>query len=401
VYVNAWAAVKSLVARCFDRGIGVLLDLHGVPGGANHETHSGTSSGKAELWGNGFFLDLASRCLFFMLEETTRDPQLAGVIGIQVCNEAIIDPPGMYEWYNDTIQRMSLIDVSMPVYLSDGWDLGRAVRFSRAYNNPSFPPKCPVIVDVHKYWTFDEKDTSRSPYEIIAQVQTELGELDGSLVGNVFHHQAAIGAFVGEYSLALAPQTWNRAPSDQKDELMKQFGQAQSHTWQTKACGSAFWTFKMEWMPGWEWGFKAATDNGQVQCPRIFKLTVREISERLARADAKKFELASSAFAEHTGYWREHEPRGSFEHWRYRDGWELGWNDARDFFAARSLRQIRSPSPDATAAIGGDSIGALDLWILKRMREAGVADSQRTPSGWEFETGFRRAVRDFGSVSDT
>ena len=121
----------------------------------------------------------------------------------------------MYEWYNDVIHRLSAVDASLPIYLSDGWDLGRALRFTRAYNNPS-TFNAPVVVDVHKYWTFDEKDTSRLPYEIIDQAKTELAELDGSLVGNIFHHQAAVAAYVEEYSLALAPQTWSKAPADQK-----------------------------------------------------------------------------------------------------------------------------------------------------------------------------------------
>ncbi|KAJ9608450.1 Glucan 1,3-beta-glucosidase 3 [Cladophialophora chaetospira] len=400
VYINAWQVVKRLVSRCFERGIGILIDLHGVPGGANHETHSGTSGGKAELWGNGFFLDLATRCLLFIADETARDPQLAGVIGIQVCNEAIIDPPGMYEWYNSLVQQISAIDASLPIYISDGWDLGRAVRFTRAYNNPSFPVKCPVFVDTHKYWTFDEMDTSRSPYQIIDQVKTELGELDSSLVGDVFAHQAAVAVYVGEYSLALAPQTWNKAPGDQKDQLMTQFGLAQSQTWQTRACGSAFWTFKMEWMPGWEWGFKAGSDNGQIAPPLIFNLTVQQILEKLTDADARKPSLLDTPLNEHTGYWSATSPGRSFEHWRYADGWNLGWQDARVFFAARLDRLIPSAlRADATSTVGADFIGALDLWALKRMREAGVADSSRCPCGWEFEHGFRRAVRDFGNLT--
>ncbi|EXJ73064.1 uncharacterized protein A1O5_04213 [Cladophialophora psammophila CBS 110553] len=427
VYVNAWPAVKRLVQRCLQYGIGVLIDLHGVPGGANHESHSGTSSGKAELWGNSFNLELATRCLMFVAEETLRDPQLAGVIGIQVCNEAIIDPPGMYEWYNDVIQRIAAVDASLPIYISDGWDLGRAVRFTRAYNNPG-TPRCPVIVDTHKYWAFDAKDTSRSPFEIIEQVKTELHELDSTLVGDVFSHQAAVAVYVGEYSLALAPQTWSRAPSGQKDELMRQFGLAQSQRWQSRASGSAFWTFKMDWMPGWDWGFKASSDNGQVVCPKRFTFTVQEIKVRLAQADERKSQLLHDALNGHIGYWTTTSPGAKFEHWRYGDGWGLGWTDARQFFAARLERQIpsatgsgpnsvfptaisaggtgldgttashESPIMDENLTIGTDMIGALDLWILKRMCQEGVADSQKCPFGWEFEHGFRKAVSDFQGV---
>ncbi|OAP58052.1 hypothetical protein AYL99_07142 [Fonsecaea erecta] len=403
VYINAWSAVKRLVSRCFQHGIGVLIDLHGVPGGANHETHSGTSSGKAELWANPFNLGLATRCLVFIAEEIFRDPQLAGVVGLQVCNEAIIDPPGMYEWYNHVIQQISALDPSLPVYLSDGWDLGRAVRFTRAYNNPG-TQSCPVVVDTHKYWTFDEKDTSRSPYEIIEQVKTELQELDSTLVGDVFSHQAAVAVFVGEYSLALAPQTWSKAPPDQKDELMKQFGHVQSQTWQSRASGSAFWTFKMDWMPGWEWGFKASSDAGQIVPPKEFALTVGEMKHRLAQADEKKNSLCWRATKEHTDYWTANSPREKFEHWLYEEGWKLGWADARHFFAARLEGQIpcagtaasQGPPPlDDSLVIMADKIGALDLWILKRMRQAGVADPKGCPFGWEFEHGFRRGVGDF------
>lgn len=405
VYVNAWTAAKGIVARCFARGIGVLIDLHGVPGGANHETHSGTSSGKAELWGNPFNLELATRCLTFIADETIRDPQLAGVVGIQACNEAIIDPPGMYEWYNDVIQRLSAMDLTLPVYISDGWDLGRALRFTRAYNTVHGAPRSPVVVDCHKYWTFDEKDTSRSPYEIIEQVKHELPELDGSLVGDVFAHQAAVAVYIGEYSMALAPQTWGRAPPEQKDDLMRQFGNAQSHTWQTKAAGSAFWTFKMEWMPGWEWGFKAATDNGQVVPPAPLTLSAKQVRERLDAAEARKDQLLRDAAEAHTQYWDATNPGARYEHWRYAEGFDLGWRDAREFFAARVTAYIPSAlgssapgPPDDNAVVGADTIGALDLWILRRMREAGVADPQMCPCGWEFEHGFRKGVRDFEGV---
>jgi aryl-phospho-beta-D-glucosidase BglC (GH1 family) len=61
VYVNAWAAVERLAARYFAHGIGVLLDMHAAPSGANSETHSGIRSGKAELLRKKFNLDLLVR----------------------------------------------------------------------------------------------------------------------------------------------------------------------------------------------------------------------------------------------------------------------------------------------------------------------------------------------------
>lgn len=425
VYINAWSAVKSLVSRCFAHGIGVLIDLHGVPGGANSETHSGTSSGDAALWHNPFNLELATKCLMFIAEEIIRDPQLAGVVGIQLCNEAIIDPPDMYEWYNHVIQRISALDASLPLYISDGWDLGRAVRFTRAYNTVTNPPHCPVIVDSHKYYVFSEEDTSRAPHEIIAKVKSELHELDSSLVGDVFTHQAAVAVYIGEYSLALAPQTWAKAPAEQKHELMRQFGNEQSKMWQEKGCGSAFWTFKMDWMPGWEWGLKACTDAGQINPPRSLTLTVKQVRQKLSVADELRGGLLRDALGGHANYWNVTSPGGKFEHWRYADGWDLGWRDARDFFAARiggvvpwtvgsgsrnsvniggmdgtSMSHEPTTDIDENAPVGADMIGALDLWVLKRLRSESVADHQHCPFGWEFEHGFRAGVKEFGRVVD-
>src|SRR5256885_10032467 len=47
---------------------GVLLDMHAAPGGANSDSHSGTSSGKAELWVSEFNLNLLTRCLCFVAD---------------------------------------------------------------------------------------------------------------------------------------------------------------------------------------------------------------------------------------------------------------------------------------------------------------------------------------------
>jgi hypothetical protein len=105
--------------------------------------------------------------------------------------------------------------------------------------------------------------------------------------------------------------------------------------------------------------------------------------------------------------------------------WHLGWIDARDFFRARSegilphgydcrheeavtrsqegageskAKQDRVPvstAVDAQCPGGGDKIGALDLWILKRMREEKCADRDICEFGWEWEHGFRKGVQDF------
>ena len=44
------------------------------------------------------------------------------IIGLQLCNEAISNAPGMYSWYDSTITAISNVDQSIPIYISDGWN---------------------------------------------------------------------------------------------------------------------------------------------------------------------------------------------------------------------------------------------------------------------------------------
>jgi len=52
VYGNSWEAVKEVVERAREWGVGVLIGSHAAYSGANCDAHSRTSSGNAELWGN-------------------------------------------------------------------------------------------------------------------------------------------------------------------------------------------------------------------------------------------------------------------------------------------------------------------------------------------------------------
>jgi aryl-phospho-beta-D-glucosidase BglC (GH1 family) len=85
VYKNGWATVKKFIATAHEKGVGVLVDLHALPGGANAAEHSGTNSRAIKFWDDTANLDLAVKCLVFIAKETK---DLPGVIGIQVVNEA-------------------------------------------------------------------------------------------------------------------------------------------------------------------------------------------------------------------------------------------------------------------------------------------------------------------------
>jgi hypothetical protein len=80
-------------------------------------------------------LQLAGRCLEFIAHEVKIG--IPGVLGIQVCNEAIagIDHV-VFAWYNDVLDLSAKIDTALPVHISDTWNLGRVISYSKQRNSP-------------------------------------------------------------------------------------------------------------------------------------------------------------------------------------------------------------------------------------------------------------------------
>jgi hypothetical protein len=374
VYAGAWEGVKDLVRRARSWGVGVLLDFHALPWGANGDAHSGTSSAKAEFWGNRRAMDLATSCILFMAREIRHG--MDGVIGLQLVNEAVWDAKGMYAWYEEVLTQVNIVDASLPIYISDGWDLERALKWvnDRGSGNP-------VVVDTHIYYTFSDADRSQSPPQIISRIPQALRELDGK-EGSVSDRRAA-QVIVGEYSCVLDAKTWAKAQPTERDGYVRQFGESQSRRWQQRAGGSYFWTLKMDWMDGGEWGFVEQTKKGNIAPPPWSLIPKDEVNRRTDDAQAKREQLKEAALRSHVDYWNRTAPGKKFEHERYGQGWDVGFSDAVCFFEMRANGYLGS---EATG--GGDRIGCLDIWVQKRLRESG----QGGEFIWEWEQGFRAGV---------
>jgi len=382
VYLNAWSAVREVVARARSWGIGILLDLHAVPGGANTDEHSGSTSGKAELWGRRKNLDLAKQALVFIAHDVRAG--LDGVVGIQVCNEAVWDAKGMYDWYDNVIDAIGEVDQSIPVYISDGWDLNRALSWCNGRKVFKRGPANPVVVDTHRYFTFDEKDRSQAPQEIISRVPGELGELQEK-EGNVCDRGEA-QVIIGEWSCVMDGRTWGRVRPEEKDNLVREFGQIQGRRWQEKAGGHYFWTYKMEWMDGGEWGFVEQTKKNNISSPDYLKFSFDTVKSRAQASLSRRQELGSNAKGSHQQYWDQTSPGVRFQHELFNGAWEVGFSDAFSFFTLKSENGLGFKCTE-----GADKIGCLEIWVKKRLLESG----QRGEFVWEWEQGFRRGVSDF------
>jgi aryl-phospho-beta-D-glucosidase BglC (GH1 family) len=373
VYIRAWESIRNLINRLRTRGISVLFDLHALPGGANAQEHSGTNSGRADFWSSEENRSKGTQCARFIAQEARSGMEIAG---IQLVNEAEWDSERMYEWYDEAVAAVSAIDPSIPIIISDGWNLGKAIDYSLRKNSVYIDqPTCPVVIDTHYYWAFTDEDKQKSPQEIINEVPsklTQLDEKDGSVID-----RGAVQTIVGEYSCVLTEDSWAKRGDAAKEELTTQFGQMQSRRYQHRAGGSFFWTWKMDWMPGGEWGFQAQTDAGNIVPPKHALLSAQDRPALLERARQEQDRRLQEAMQQHVGYWSGVDPNGTYEHDKYEFGWKVGYQDALAFFEGRGTP--------------GDRIGMLELWVLKRIRESGY----RGGFTWLFEQGVRKGIQDF------
>jgi hypothetical protein len=225
---------------------------------------------------------------------------------------------------------------------------------------------------------FTAEDSRKSPQQITSEVWSKLGELDGK-EGKVLSN-GAVQVIVGEYSCVLADQSWQQSGGIPKAALVQQFGNAQSQRYQQRAGGSYMWTYRMDWMPGGEWGFRQMTEQLAIIPPPAMTLTLEEVQAKVEFAQQQEGGKRGNAFGQHCAYWDGKFP-GQYEHWRYDLGYATGFSDALAFFMMRSQSHLQ----------GADRIGMLELWVLKRIRESG----QVGKFVWEFEQGLRDGVKGF------
>ena len=355
--------------------MGVLLDLHALPGNANTEDHGGVSTHKAELWGNQTNLKLARDCLVFMAKEVA-EAKVKGCVGIQLCNEACWGAQGMYKWYESCIKEIEKVDTSIPLYVSEAWDLKPAMEWS-AKMNQRFGQKCPIGVATSRYYAFTEQDKSQTPQQIIDRANSELD--------CVAEASEAVQVMVTEWSCCMTADSWAKADGLDKDNLLKQFGMAQRDQWRHRAGGAFFWTAKMQWMDGGEWGVFEMVKKGVLSPPRNLTLSFEDVNSITEKATRCRLDRKKVSMDAHIRYWDSAAPGVAFEHWRFGEGWDLGFTDALAFFEMRSRGEVMG------AEKGADMIGCQGFWMMKRLSES----KQTGGLKWEWEHGFRQGLQAF------
>jgi hypothetical protein len=140
-------------------------------------------------------------------------------------------------------------------------------------------------------------------------------------------------------------------------------------------------------LQGDDWGFVAQTKSGAICPPSWLSFSCDEANERAQNADSKWSDLRDAAYKAHVGYWTRTAPNGNFQLELYKQGWQVGWNDARAFLSCQSDGSVR--------IMGASKIGLKDLWVLKRITDFSVSGN----CAWEFEHGMFKGMADFETVA--
>ena len=245
-FITGWATLDWAFRTANEHGIGVLLDLHGVPGSQNGWDHSGRQ-GKL-LWHTSqanidhslrIVGDLAARC-------KGHD----NLIGFELLNEPRWDVPLniIKTFYQDGYHRVRehISKERGAVVIHDAFRPRDWASFMRApdYEN--------VILDTHPYQCFTDDDRKR---DLRSQVQFALVERK-KLLDDL---QRQLPCLVGEWSCALPPESLGGRTGLALELAMRAYGDAQLINFDTTR-GWFFWTYKTE--EGGAWSFRDCVNRG-------------------------------------------------------------------------------------------------------------------------------------------
>jgi len=306
VYQNSWDYVSKLVKRLASRQIDSVIDLHAVPGGANGDEHSGTSSGKAELWEHSRNRAAAIdtyKHVCGLIEK------LPSVVSLQLVNEVPYGESKCPGFFLDAESKIRKENASLPLVISDGWDCGslcdKVKKWDSQVNRNQSGSTAGFIIDTHVYRTFSEEDRSKPASQHINDADHFVGPDDD------------IDIIVGEWSCTLDGRSWDQDNGADRDAMEVDFGKRQLQNYRQLA-GNFFWTLKFGQGVGGSWDWLNMSSKGMV----------------LSRIEPGKGDRDSSlkgALDQHTNYWRSQNSDTDWEDFRFEDGFCQGWDDAEQF----------------------------------------------------------------------
>ncbi|QLL32167.1 hypothetical protein HG536_0C03360 [Torulaspora globosa] len=351
VYSRAkpWDILKNLINKAAEYDIGVLIDVHGLPGGANTDMHSGCKNSSPSFFNKSKHIDkMVNVVLPFICRDACVNCE--NVIGLQVVNEAVFDNSahGQKSYYSRAVAALNRIDPGLPVVISDGWWPDQWADWLGQTNLAA-----KVVVDSHVYRCFSAEDKGKDANQII-----------NHLSESISWPRDRIDFVVGEFSCVLDEETWRKTAGN-RDEWVRKFGKVQTSNFANVASwGWFFWTLQFQYGDGGEWGLVPMVKKGAIPrrpqgSPTVDENRVKEIIN------------------EHIAYWKD-KGGDAMEHWRFEDG-------------------LRGAIADINAFAQFDN-SRIGRWKALAMQRRAQYISRKGDSKymWEWDQGFQRAIDEFG-----
>lgn len=263
-YTGAWAYVARAIEAAAQHGIGVLIDLHGAPGGQGSDGHTGLTIREPGLW-NGPSAQANQSATIAMLVTLQRAVgTYANVVGVEVLNEPR-NGDHLTAFYDRAIPAMraaapnpspvQLQINSLPLIVSDAWSLD---WYTEQFGGPiRCRPLNPLVVDHHLYRAFTPQDHQTLCAEHALRTRP------GAKTFDYFARNSAKGMgnlIVGEWSAALHFTSWDK--SHDKMAQQADWAHSQLALFEATCAGQFFWTYKKEGKPDFGWGFYSAVEKG-------------------------------------------------------------------------------------------------------------------------------------------
>ncbi len=376
-YQPAAAHIQRAIQTAGQHGIGVLVDLHGCPGGQGADGHAGLSTGKTGLWDGSAAGKNQQRTIEILVELVKAVGAYDNVVGVELMNEPR-NSNRLAGFYDEAIAAIRACSqdprvASLPLYLSDSWDLGYyAEQFGGARR---CSPSNFLVIDHHLYRCFTADDTRKSAGEHAALARRG-GATHGWLGGMA--QKAGGNVIVGEWSAALHYTSFQHGEGDQRSK-QADWAHSQLALYNELCAGSFFWTLKKEGEKDTGWCLYSAVEEG-VLPGNLAQLPPYGDNVSRARGEMEQFgqQEGQRALQGHSGYWDQ---RGGqqYEHWRYAEGFQTAWSDALGFWHDDGGYQL---------------VGFKDNWA--KLRTAQHAQQKgSSPALWEFEHGLKAGLDAF------
>lgn len=361
IYSGAWQRITGAIQKAAGAGIGVLIDLHAVPGAQNTDGHSGLSTKKAGLW-EGSSASKNQKHTVAILEALAEAVgPYENVVGLELLNEPR-NNNSLQSFYEKAIGAIRQKNVDLPLYLSDAWDLN---HYSNWVSSQSSAGNF-LVIDHHLYRCFSPDDHKTPASEHAARIHpSSNGPTCQMLKGSTSKLGGSL--IIGEWSSALNPSS---VQGRNQDDCQRDWGQAQAAAYAAHAGGSFFWTLKKEGPPDAGWCLYSAVEKGVLPA-NLTRPNQKRSAEDLGAVGQS---IGADKLRGHSDYWNSRGSSG--EHKAFGDGWSQGWRDAQSFLSS------------------GDTIGFYGQWAKARAT-VWVQQGGNAGEAWEFEHGCSQAIESF------